>query len=196
MHTIKILFIISCSFLFFSSCNETNTTTEAVTKTENIDNKVEEKTIQEEEKEVPLIIFQNSILSMSPRHPIKEYEAVIEKDLLETGEGNFEIFNLKDAKNNVVAYFLPDPNDNSLIGEIYVTSPEAQTEDGIKIGQTFGDLLDKHPDLEVHGSEIEGQTFANYGNLSFKIDEPHSTYDLDINAVSKEAKIIEIVINR
>lgn len=194
MHTIKILTVIS-SFLLLISCNETNTTTEEVSKTPNTDHKIVEE-INKEEEEIPLIVFQNSILSMSPGHPIKEYETVIEKGLLETGEGDFEIFNLKDSKGNVVAYFLPDPNDNSLIGDIYITSSEAQTEDGIKIGQTFGDLLDKHADLEVHGSEIEAQTFANYGNLSFEIDEAHSTYDLDINAVSKEAKIVLIVIKR
>lgn len=194
MNTIKILVLLGSFLALLISCDETKT---PAAETQNETSTTTEPTPEEEiEKEVPLTIFQNSFLGIAPGDQVAEHKALLEEDLLQTGEGDFEIYNIKEAKNGVVAYFLADPMDNELIGDIFITSPLAKTEDGIAIGHTFGDLVNKYPDLEVHGSEIEAQTFADQGNLSFKIDEPHTTYDLDIDAVSKEAKIIEIIISR
>jgi hypothetical protein len=193
MNTLKTLVLLVTLFILLISCEENKAP--ATETTEEISDTTTEVAPTEEE-EVPLTIFQNSFLTISPGNQIAEHKAVIEEDLLQTGEGDFEIYNIKDQKNKVVAYFLADPMDNEIIGDIYITSRLAQTEDGIGIGHTFGDLLTKYPDLEVHGSEIESQTFANLGSLSFKLDEPHVTYDLEISAVSKEAKILEIVIKR
>lgn len=195
MTSTKTLLLLSSFFILLMSCNETKTPT-TETKEETTNTRIEVAPTEEVTKEIPLTIFQNSFLTISPGDQVEEHKAVIEEGLLQTGEGDFDIYNIKDAKNDVVAYFLANPIDNELIGDIYITSPLAKTEDGIGIGHTFGDLLAKYPDLEVHGSEIEAQTFANQGNLSFKIDEPHSTYDLETSAVSKEAKIIEIIVVR
>lgn len=188
MSTIKLLFSLSFFFILTMSCNETKTPStavqEATTATEVID------------KEVPLTIFQHSFLNVSPGGQIAEHEAVLEKALIQTGEGEVGIYNLKDANNTVVAYFLADPMDNQLIGNLYITSPLAQTEDGIRIGDTFGDLVTKYKELEVSGSEIKSQIYANQGNLFFKIDEPYTKSDLEIRAVSKEAKIVGIFIKR
>lgn len=193
MNTLKTLVLLGAFFILLISCEENKT---PATETTGEINDTTTEVAPTEEEEVPLTIFQNSFLNISPGTQIAEYKAFIEEDLLQTGEGDFEIYNVKDAKNGVVAYFLADPMDNEIVGDVYITSPLAQTESGIGIGHTFGDLLTKFPDLEVHGSEIESQTFANQGNLFFKLDEPHATYNLEISAVSKEAKILEIVIKR
>jgi len=190
MNTIKILLLFNFFFMLTISCDETKVPTTEVQE------KMTGTTTKEAEVEIPLTIFENSFLNISPGSQIAEHKASIEEGVLQTGEGNFEVYNIHDAQKKVVAYFLADPVDNELVGDVYVTSPLAQTEDGIRIGDTFGDLVTKYSALEVHGSEIESQTFANLGSLSFKIDAAHTTYDLEISAVSKEAKIIEIVIKR
>lgn len=192
MNIIKRLLPLSFFFILLISCNRTKVDKDLINNVTTPTTEVEE----EVEKEVPPIVFQNSFLTVVPGTPIVEYKAIIEEDLLQTGEGDFEIYNIKNAQQKVLAYFLADPVDNELVGDIYITSPLAQTEDDIHIGQTFGDLVTKYSTLEVHGSEIESQTFATVGNLSFRIDEAHATYELEISAVSKTAKIIEIVIKR
>ncbi|WMX14365.1 MULTISPECIES: hypothetical protein [unclassified Aureispira] len=196
MNKTRLFLLLSGFCALLIGCDNTTKTTSLETIEEQTAPYTTSTSTEVPKKEQPLIIYENAFLQVFPGSPIEEHKAIIEEDLLQTGEGDFEIYNIKHNENGVVAYFLADPIDQELVGEIYITSPLAQTEDGIGLGHTFGELLDKYPNLEVHGSEIESQTFANYGNLAFRIDEPHATYDLDINAVSKEAKIIEIVIKR
>ncbi|MFT5645614.1 MAG: hypothetical protein ACI976_000287 [Aureispira sp.] len=193
MTTTKTIFLLSFFFILTTSCDETKAPATEVQEETTSKTTAVATPIEEEES---LIIFQNSFLNISPGSQIAEHETRIEKGLLQTGDGDFEIYNILDAQKTVVAYFLADPVDTELVGDIYVTSPLAYTEDDIRIGNTFGILVTKYETLEVHGSEIESQTFANLGSLSFKIDEAHTMYDLEISAVSKEAKIIEIVIKR
>jgi hypothetical protein len=192
MTTIKTLFFLSFFFMLTISCDETKTpATEIQEKITNETTVVTTPIVEES-----LIIFQNSFLTISPGSQIAEHKASIEEGILQTGEGDFEIYNILDVQKNVVAYFFADHADSELVGTIYITSPLAQTEDGISMGDSFGDLVAKYSDLEVHGSEIESRTFANVGNWSFRINDSHSSYKLEISAVSKEAKIIEIAINR
>ena len=87
---------------------------------------------------------------------IANHSDYIKKTQIKTGEGTFEVYEIKDFENNPAGYFLPDPKDKLLVGDITVKSPKAQTAKGIKIGDTFQDLLKSFPDIAVHGSEIEG----------------------------------------
>lgn len=194
MNTIKTVTLLGFLFVLAMSCNETQTPSSEIqeTTTDTITT-VEEKEVVTEE--MPLTIFQNSFFGISPGSKIADHEAIIEKGLLQTGEGDFEIYNIKDEKHGVLGYFFINYNDNELVGSICITSPLAKTEENIGIGSSFGDLLTKYENLEVHGSEIESQTFASQGSLAFKIDELHSSHDLEINAIAKEAKILEVHID-
>lgn len=198
MNTIKTVALLSFLFVLTISCNETQTpstkTQEATIDTPPTEvTAIEEKQAIKEERS--LTIFQNSFFGISPGSKVADHEAIIEKGLLQTGEGDFEIYNIKDKKYGVLGYFFIDYNNNELVSSIHITSPLAKTEENIGIGSSFGDLLAKYENLEVHGSEIESQTFASQGSLAFKIDEPHSSYDLEINAISKKAMILEVLID-
>ena len=85
---------------------------------------------------------------------------------MKTGEGSFDVYEIKDFENNPAGYFMADPKNKLLVGDITVQSPKASTEKGIKIGDTFKDLLKAFPNIEVHGSEVEGRTYATANNLS------------------------------
>ncbi len=153
--------------------------------------------VETEQEANPLTIYQTSFLGLSPETKIEDYKGTLEKDLLQTGEGDFDIYNLKDDNGNVVAYFLPFgeiEGKEYKVGSITITSQLAETEDGIKIGDTFGTLLEKYPDLKVNGSEIEGYTQATVGNLGYRLDEQHYNYELKTSEIKKDTKITEITI--
>ncbi|WP_338814611.1 hypothetical protein V9L05_04985 [Bernardetia sp. Wsw4-3y2] len=166
----------------------TDQTNEETTATEAKEEIIEAK-VQETDE---LIIYEKSFLGLSSGMEIADYTGTLEKGLLQTGEGDFDIFNVKDKDGNIVAYF--DPFEGK-VGTITITSELAKTEDGIKIGDTFGTLLAKYPDLKVYGSEIEGYTQAivNEG-LGYRLDEQHYNYELKTSEIKKDAKIIEITI--
>jgi hypothetical protein len=115
---------------------------------------------------------------------------------MRTGEGVFEVYEIKDFDNNPAGYFLPDPKEKLLVGDITVKSPKAQTIKGIKIGDTFQDLVKVFPDIAVHGSEIEGRTHASANNLSYRLDVANFSYEIDTAKIPATAKITEIIIHR
>lgn len=142
------------------------------------------------------VIQQNSFQNITPGDPIAKHQDRIEKGLLRTAEGNFESYQIKNEAYGPMAYFMPDPKDNKRVGDITIYSPIPSTQNGIRVGDTFGKLLVVYSGIEVHGSEIESRTYAYKDNLLFRIDEPHNTYELALKDVSKKAKILEIVIRR
>lgn len=162
--------------------------------TENQTEQVNETLTEETKQENELTIYQNSFLGISTDTKISDYEGKLEKDVLQTGEGDFDIYNIKDSEGNVVGYFSPFGEMEDSVGIITVTSELAQTEDGIKIGDSFKTLLEKYPNLEVFGSEIEGYTQATVGRLGYRLDEQHYNYELKPSDIKSETKIIEITI--
>ncbi len=127
---------------------------------------------------------------------IANHKAYIQKTKLKTGEGTFDVYEIKDFENNPAGYLVPDPKNKLLVGDITVKTPKAETAKGIKVGGTFQDLLKAFPNIEVHGSEIEGQTHANANNISYRLDMPNFTYDVDKAKIPPTTKITEIMINR
>ncbi len=127
---------------------------------------------------------------------IAKHGDYIKKTKLKTGEGTFDVYEIKDFENNPAGYFLPDPKDKLLVGDITVKTPKAQTVKGIKVGDTFQDLLKVFPDIAVNGSEIEGRTHATIHNLSYRLDVANFKYDIDKTTIPTAAKIKEIIINR
>jgi hypothetical protein len=127
---------------------------------------------------------------------IANHSDYIKKTQLKTGEGTFEVYEIKDFENNPAGYFVPDPNDKLLVGDITVNSPKAETAKGIKIGNTFKDLLKAFPNIAVHGSEIESRTTATANNISYRLDIANNKYDIDKSKIPATTKITEITINR
>lgn len=184
--------LLSCSSGQTKEVESTEATEEIIEEMTEVTEEIAGEKVQETNE---LIIYQKSFLGLSSDMKISDYQGTLEKDLLQTGEGDFDIFNVKDKEGNVVAYFVPFGEKEDKVGTITVTSELAKTEDGIKIGDTFETLLAKYPDLKVYGSEIEGYTQAIVNEeLGYRLDEQHYNYELKTSEIKKDTKIIEITI--
>lgn len=154
------------------------------------------KIIKVETARTYLTIDNDAFRGITVGDKISMHTDYIQKEQLRNGEGTFEVYQIKDFNNNPAGYFLPDPKDESRVGDIIVETPKASTAEGIKVSSTFEALSKALPNIEVHGSEIEGRTYANYGNLSYRLDIPNFSYEVDVNKISSTTKVIEILINR
>ncbi len=143
-----------------------------------------------------LIITTTSFRGIKVGDKITAHSDYIKKDQLKTGEGDFTVYRIKDFNNNIVGYFLPDPNNESLVGDISIESEIAKTKEGIKVGDSFATLQKKLPTLEVHGSEIEGRTYASHNGLFYRLDIGMFSYKVDIKKIPISTKITEIIIKR
>jgi len=128
---------------------------------------------------------------------IADHSASLKKDVLKNGEGSFEIYRIQSEVYGSIAYLLADPKDETVVGQIIINSPAAKTTDGLHVGSTFENMMAIDPDVEVHGSEIEGRTYANFTThtgIAFRLNTQNYVYDVAKEKIAPTARITEIVI--
>lgn len=154
------------------------------------------KIISVEPTRTQLTIDNNAFRGITVGDKIADHIDYIQEEKLKTGEGTFEVYQIKDFNNNPAGYLVPDPKNESLVGDITVETQMAATSEGIKVGSTYRDLITAFPDIAVHGSEVEGRTYATYDNLSYRLDVANFRYEVDKSKIPTTTKIMQIVINR
>lgn len=140
-----------------------------------------------------LIINDDSVLNLKPGMLISDADK-LQKEVMQTGEGDFDIYPLTDENGNRLGYILPDPRDEKKIGSIHITSDKLTTPAGIRVGDSFSKLEKVMGEVVVHGSEIEGRTMAQFGNMVFRLDTQNYTYEVDKSKIKPATKILEISI--
>ncbi len=179
-----------CLNMACSNKNNNSGTTETNSQSKSNESDLESK------KETSILILDHSILDISVGDQISLHKASIEKDMLSNGEGDFIIFRINHEEFGTLGHFYPEPNDESLVGLISITSKIPKTVAGIHVGSTFEDLLTAHSEVDVHGSEIEGRTHAYSGNLSYLLNINNFSYTIDQSTIPLDTEIIAIMINR
>jgi hypothetical protein len=144
----------------------------------------------------PYLVSNGYFLGLTPGGSMIEFIDGLRSGVLQTGEGDFDVHYIDSAEGDELGYVMADPRDEGTIGNIFITSPKVVTEEGIRVGMSFSDLQEKIMALEVHGSEIEGRTYASGDGLSFRLDAGNWNYEVDPSAIKPETKILEIVVER
>ena len=104
---------------------------------------------------------------------------------IDFGEGRLSVHKLLDDKGGSLGYVMPRLGNNSLVGDITITSNKVLTEHGIRIGDTYSKLKEASNNLEVDGSNSEGRTYATADGVAYR---------LGTSALNSETTITEIVI--
>ena len=146
--------------------------------------------------DAPYLVSNGNFLGLTPGGSMVEFVDGLRSGVLQTGEGDFDVHYIDSAEGDELGYVMADPRDENTIGNIYITSTKVVTEKGIRVGMSFSELQEKMGELEVHGSEIEGRTYANSGGLSFRLDAENWSYEIDPSTIKPETEIIEIVVKR
>jgi hypothetical protein len=144
----------------------------------------------------PYLVSNGYFLGLTPGGSMAEFVDGLRSGVLQTGEGDFDVHYIDSAEGDELGYVMADPRDEGTIGNIFITSTKVVTEEGIRVGMSFTELQEKMGELEVHGSEIEGQTYANSDGLSFRLDAGNWSYEIDPSTIKPETKILEIVVER
>lgn len=93
-----------------------------------------------------------------------------------------------------IGYFLPDSKNDTLVGNIFIQSEKAVTEDGFKVGTSFEEILEKLPAVKV--LELENEIYAVVANISYKLDYRNYGTVLSRTSIPKKSKILEIIIRK
>jgi hypothetical protein len=152
--------------------------------------------IDKNASDTQLMITEINFRGIQAGDAISSHADYTKKIKLKTGEGSFDVYEIRDFENNPAGYFTADPKNKLLVGDITVESPKAITNEGIKIGDSFQALSKIFPLAGVHGSEIEGRTYATTGRLSYRLNVSNFKYEVDKAKIPAATKITQIIIER
>jgi len=203
MKFIKLILLLQLSLLFIAcgadapDTMEDRTsaegTGEAVLEDPNGDN-TDNYAIDEDD---PYLINADGLLGMTPGSVLADFSAGLREGKLETGEGEFDVYYIDGAEGEELGYLVPEPRDESLIGEITITSTKVVTEPGLRVGNTFAELQERlQSDLEVYGSEAEGRTYAVSKGVWYRLDAGNWMQDIEQSTIPPDTRVIEIVLPR
>lgn len=143
-----------------------------------------------------MLISATSFAGIQPGDAISAHGKRLKATVMRNGEGTFDVYAILDENGQQIGYSHPNLKDKKLLGDIIITSPNARTADGIRIGSSYGELRRKYPKIEVHGSEAESRTYAMQGDIYYRLDVANSKYNLDPNSIDDGVKVVEITLSQ
>ncbi|MTB53123.1 hypothetical protein [Lewinella sp. W8] len=118
----------------------------------------------------------------------------LKKDVLQTGEGDFDIWVILHEEHGEIGYVMEDFQETGTIGSLHFTSEVVRTDRGLGVGSTWQELRQEHPDAVAHGSEIEGYTSTEAGGFIFELDARHWSYEINQESIQPDTKVTALVV--
>lgn len=145
----------------------------------------------EDEMEFMPPIENNSYLGIVVGNAISDYQDLLKPGTLKTGEGEFEVQYIIYMADTLGYAF-----GEETIESIHIWDSRGATNQGIRVGTTFGELKKILENPEVHGSEIESRVYAIEKNRKYRLNYFSMEYDLDISKIPDTISITEIIITK
>ena len=175
-------FVLLTLALLFSACNADKS---AATEAEKMEAPAPPPT-------TPEAIIMGQLLSIPAGIPISNIDMSLEKGLLQSGEGEFEVYYIKTDTGKEVGYIVAEPEDAPLVSNIFITDSGLVLPNGLHVGSTWAEVKDAAGSVEVHGSEIEARTYADLGDYQLRLEYMSTSYDINESSIPNDTKVTEI----
>ena len=143
----------------------------------------------------PYEIGDGSFLDMRPGSRVAEFSKLLRPDSLRDGKNTSSIYRIIGRKKEELGYVHMKPQDTEVIDFITITSPDVVTEDGIRVGNSYAELVERLGKVHVEGSEKEAKVFASQGALRYRLNVANNQYDLDATQIDPTTPITQIEIH-
>lgn len=102
---------------------------------------------------------------------IENADKQIVKGIVENGEGSFDVYKIMDEDGEELANIYCIENDElvEVPQSVQITSNRIATPEGIRVGDSYEKLQATYRDFKVTGSEIEGWTYAQIGDVYMRL---------------------------
>ncbi|WP_146129918.1 hypothetical protein [Flagellimonas meridianipacifica] len=183
------------------SCQSKNTTKEKSNSTvsndtvpnhtlneENVIFEEIEEEIVEDDMDFMPPIEEQSYYGIEIGKPIKDYE--LHSGTLKTGEGEFQVHYMF-YKKDTLGYV----SGEDLIETIHIWDRRGATNEGVRVGTTFGEIKDLFPLPKVHGSEMESRVHVFHKKHMYRLDYYNLEYELDHSRIPDSVRVTEIIIH-
>lgn len=137
------------------------------------------------------VINNNSFMGISPNDVIADHADKFQFGKIRDGEIVKKVLVIE-IDGQELGYAVPNNEDKRLIGNITFQSPKVKTEKGIKVGDSFGDLVKKHPNLTLKKSRNGKKLYAKAGRIVFLLDFNKEGTEIQIEEIPENTSIIEL----
>ena len=178
------------SLLFLTRCADNPPTTPETRPVENPN--AGNTAIYDVDADDPYEIGDGSFMDMRPGDPLAPFRDFLRPGSLETGEGSFEVHFIAGRRKDTLGYGFSD--DGNTIESITITSPDAVTQQGIRVGNSLSELRERLGQLELYGTEVESRVYASKPPFRYRLNANAPAGPVDTSAIQSTTEVREIII--
>ena len=142
----------------------------------------------------PYEIGDGEFLDMRPGDSLATFEDFLLPGTLRSGEGEFDVHYIRGRRQDTLGFVFSREHEGTLIESIYITSPNAVTQDGIRVGNTYAELYERRGAVPVTGSEVEMRVYASDPPFRYRLDRIAGPGALDSADIEPNTSILAIII--
>ena len=131
-------------------------------------------------------------MDMKPGNELSRFASILAPGRRSNGEGTFDVHYIRGRRQDTLGYVFSD--DGQTIERIIIDSPDAVTQDGIRVGNTFGELRERMGKLEIYGSEVESRVYAKLDPFLYRLAANAAAGTVDEGSLDTATPIVEIII--
>lgn len=140
----------------------------------------------------PYEIGDGSFMDMRPGDPLAPFSDFLHAGTVSSGEGTFDVYHITGRRDDTLGYVYSD--DGSTVGSIFITSPDAVTQQGIRVGNTVAELRERLGQLELYGTELEARVYAAKPPFRYRLQANADPGPIDSAALDPATEVMEIII--
>ena len=148
--------------------------------------------IYDVDEDDPYEIGDGSFLDMRPGDPLAPFTDFLHAGQLTDGEGTFDVFYIAGRRDDTLGYVYS--SDGSTVESIFINSPDAVTQQGIRVGNTVAELRERLGKLELYGTEIEARAYASKPPFRYRLGTNAAPGPIDSTALDPATEVVEIII--
>ncbi len=180
--------------LLFVACSEGPPSTPETAAVENPN--AGNTAIYDVDPDDPYEIGDSSFMDMRPGEDIGPFTRQLRPGIIPVDGQDQTIFYIEGRKRERLGYVKVDELDQSKMGDIYITSPDVVTRDGIRVGNSYQEILERLGKVDVQGGGGDGPAYLTQGKLAYRLAMSELQDAFDPNAIDSTTKITEIVIRK
>ncbi|MGB3800923.1 MAG: hypothetical protein WA952_13995 [Lewinella sp.] len=176
---------------FFLACSDSPPTTPETRPVENPN--AGNTAIYDVDPDDPYEIGSGSFMDMRPGDTVDTHSDWLTPGTLVNGEGEFDVYYILGRRSDTLGYVYSA--DERTIESIIIESTDAVTQDGIRVGNTFGELTERLGVVDVIGSEIEARVYATKAPFRYRLGMNSGPGPVDTSEIDPATPILTIEID-
>ena len=126
----------------------------------------------------PYEIGDGSFLDMRPGAPIADFSGLLRAESSDDTGGGRPFHQIVGRRDQELGYLYTQADEGERIDYIVITSSDVVTEDGIRVGNSYAELVERLGEVEVQrGAEDTSLVYVSQGALRYGLNLANNQYD-------------------